>query len=95
VAELETRLRDHLRTALGERHLEFAERPIRLTGGFDTQIFAFRLAAALAALAGVEQAARVGENLMPRIIAAVEVYATLGEIADRMRAVFGEYREAM
>ena len=52
MAELETRLRDHLRTALGERHLEFAERPIRLTGGFDTQIFAFRLAAALAAFSG-------------------------------------------
>jgi methylmalonyl-CoA mutase N-terminal domain/subunit len=51
-------------------------------------------AAALAALDGVEQAARLGENLMPRIIVAVEAYATLGEIADRMRAVFGEYTEA-
>ncbi|MGH9832430.1 MAG: acyl-CoA mutase large subunit family protein [Blastocatellia bacterium] len=51
--------------------------------------------AAMAALDGVEQAARSGENLMPRIIAAVEAYATLGEIADRMRAVFGEYQEAM
>lgn len=51
--------------------------------------------AAMSALQAVEQAARSGENLMPRIIAAVEAYATLGEIADRMRAVFGEYREAM
>jgi methylmalonyl-CoA mutase N-terminal domain/subunit len=32
---------------------------------------------------------------MPRIIAAVEAYATLGEIADRMRLVFGEYQEAV
>jgi methylmalonyl-CoA mutase, N-terminal domain len=50
--------------------------------------------AATSALEKVEQAARSGENLMPRIVAAVEAYATLGEIADRMRAVFGEYREA-
>jgi methylmalonyl-CoA mutase N-terminal domain/subunit len=51
-------------------------------------------AATRAALDAVEQAARSGENLMPRIIAAVEAYATLGEIADRMRAAFGEYVEA-
>ncbi|MGH9768580.1 MAG: methylmalonyl-CoA mutase family protein, partial [Blastocatellia bacterium] len=52
-------------------------------------------AAAMAALDEVEQAARSGENLMPRIIAAVEVYATLGEVADAMRRVFGEYAEAI
>ncbi len=52
-------------------------------------------AVAMAALDQVEQAARSGENLMPPIIAAVEAYATLGEIADRMRAVFGEYKEAL
>jgi len=52
-------------------------------------------AAATAALDEVEQAARSGENLMPRIIAAVEDYATLGEVADRMRAVFGEYTDAI
>ncbi|MFN0086282.1 MAG: methylmalonyl-CoA mutase [Blastocatellia bacterium] len=51
--------------------------------------------AALSALDQVERAARSGENLMPRIIAAVEAYATLGEIADRMRAVFGEYTDAI
>lgn len=49
---------------------------------------------ATAALEKVEAAARLGENLMPPIIAAVEAYATLGEIADRMRVVFGEYSEA-
>lgn len=52
-------------------------------------------AAAMAALGEVEQGARSGENLMPRIIAAVEAYATLGEVADRMRAVFGEYSDAI
>ena len=43
------------------------------------------------ALAVIERAARTGENLMPHIVRAVEAYATLGEISDRMRAVFGEY----
>ena len=46
------------------------------------------------ALAGVERAAREGTNLVPPIIAAVEHRATLGEIADTMRRVFGEYQEA-
>ena len=45
------------------------------------------------ALIAVEQAAKSGENLMPKIIAGVESYATLGEIADAMRKVFGEYAE--
>ena len=44
-------------------------------------------------LRGVEEAAQAGENLMPRILAAVESYATVGEIADVLRGVFGEYRE--
>jgi methylmalonyl-CoA mutase N-terminal domain/subunit len=48
-----------------------------------------------AALKGVEDAARSGENLMPRILEAVEAYATVGEISDAMRRVFGEYREAV
>jgi methylmalonyl-CoA mutase N-terminal domain/subunit len=52
-------------------------------------------ATVMAALNRVEQAARSGENLMPLIIAAVEAYATLGEVADRMRKVFGEYTETM
>ncbi len=43
------------------------------------------------ALSRVEEAARSDENLMPRIITAVEAYATLGEISDRLRNVFGEY----
>jgi methylmalonyl-CoA mutase N-terminal domain/subunit len=47
------------------------------------------------ALAGVEDAARSGGNVMPRILAAVEAYATVGEISDAMRRVFGEYKEAV
>ena len=43
----------------------------------------------------VEGAARSGANLMPPILAAVEAYATVGEIADTLRQVFGEYREAI
>ena len=42
----------------------------------------------------LEQAARGQENLMPLILAAADAYATLGEISDRLRSVFGEYREA-
>ena len=41
----------------------------------------------------LEQAARTGGNLMPAIIGAADVYATVGEASDRLRAVFGEYRE--
>ena len=48
-----------------------------------------------AALQGVEDAARAGDNVMPRIVAAVEACATVGEISDAMRRVFGEYREAV
>ena len=42
----------------------------------------------------LEMAARGAENLMPRILAAAEAYATVGEISDTLRRVFGEYREA-
>ena len=45
------------------------------------------------ALDAVTAAARGGGNLVPPIVAAVEARATVGEIADTLRAVFGEYRE--
>ncbi|HTC50165.1 MAG TPA: methylmalonyl-CoA mutase family protein [Candidatus Aquilonibacter sp.] len=48
-----------------------------------------------AAVGQVEEAARSGENVMQRILTAVEAYATVGEISDAMRRVFGEYREAV
>ncbi len=44
-----------------------------------------------AALATLSEHARGTENLMPDIIRAVEAYATLGEIANTLRDVFGEY----
>jgi methylmalonyl-CoA mutase N-terminal domain/subunit len=48
-----------------------------------------------AAIQAVEDTARTGENLMPRILAAVEANATVGEISDAMRKVYGEYKEAV
>ena len=48
-----------------------------------------------AALRKVEEAARGTENLLPPLLAAVEAYATVGEISDTLRGVFGEYREAV
>jgi methylmalonyl-CoA mutase, N-terminal domain len=41
----------------------------------------------------LEQAARSSDNLMPHILSCAEAHATVGEISDRLRAVFGEYRE--
>jgi methylmalonyl-CoA mutase N-terminal domain/subunit len=46
-----------------------------------------------AALDEVNAAARGDQNLVPAIVAAVEAHATVGEIADTLRAVFGEYKE--
>jgi methylmalonyl-CoA mutase, N-terminal domain len=43
----------------------------------------------------IEDAARSGANLMPHIVAAVDANATVGEISDTMRRVFGEYKEAV
>jgi methylmalonyl-CoA mutase N-terminal domain/subunit len=43
-------------------------------------------------LAAVGEAARGTENLMPRILDAVENLCTLGEISDELRKVYGEYR---
>ncbi len=43
----------------------------------------------------VRSAAESGENMMPRIIAAVKAYATLGEIVDEMKTVFGEHKESV
>jgi methylmalonyl-CoA mutase, N-terminal domain len=47
------------------------------------------------ALKKVEESARAGSNLMPHILLAVEASATVGEIADTLRTVFGEYKEAV
>jgi methylmalonyl-CoA mutase N-terminal domain/subunit len=45
------------------------------------------------ALKDVEAAARGDRNLVPTIVEAVEKRATLGEIADTLRGVFGEYTD--
>ncbi len=45
-------------------------------------------------LARLEEGARGTENLLPRILECVEAYATVGEISNRLRGVWGEYREA-
>jgi methylmalonyl-CoA mutase N-terminal domain/subunit len=50
---------------------------------------------AAAAVDEVERRARCGEHLMPAICAAVEALATVGEISDALRRVFGEYTESV
>jgi methylmalonyl-CoA mutase N-terminal domain/subunit len=58
------------------------------------QMKASRDAGTLAARLGeLEAAARGNANLMPRILAAAEAYATVGEISDTLRRVFGEYKD--
>ncbi len=45
-----------------------------------------------ALLTSLEAKAKTSENLMPTVVEAVEHYATLGEIADTLRKVWGEYK---
>ena len=47
------------------------------------------------ALAELERRANTSENLLPAILASVEAYATVGEISDTLRCVFGEYQESV
>jgi methylmalonyl-CoA mutase, N-terminal domain len=48
-----------------------------------------------AALAKLDRRARSSENLLPAILGAVEAYATVGEISDALRRVYGEYQESV
>ncbi len=48
-----------------------------------------------AAIAELERRAATSENLLPAILGAVEVYATVGEISDALRRTFGEYHESV
>jgi methylmalonyl-CoA mutase N-terminal domain/subunit len=48
-----------------------------------------------AALDALETRARSGGSLVPAIVDAVLAWATVGEISDRLRAVFGEHRETL
>src|SRR5215469_829058 len=48
-----------------------------------------------AALSELARRASTVENLLPAILAAVEAYATVGEISDALRRTFGEYQESI
>jgi methylmalonyl-CoA mutase N-terminal domain/subunit len=48
-----------------------------------------------ASLRALEDRARSGQNLLPAIVDAVLAWATVGEIANRLREVFGEHRETL
>jgi len=45
------------------------------------------------ALARIKESALEGINLFPSILSAVKVYATIGEICDELRSVYGEYQQ--
>jgi methylmalonyl-CoA mutase, N-terminal domain len=47
------------------------------------------------ALAELQRRAATTENLLPAILTAVEAHATVGEISDALRRVFGEYQESV
>ena len=47
------------------------------------------------ALAELQRRARSTENLLPAVLAAVESYATVGEVSDALRHIFGEYHESV
>ena len=67
-----------------------AEQQIERLRALRSQRDAARVSGALSQL---EQAARGTANVMPHLVEAVECYATLGEIADVFRNVFGEHQE--
>src|SRR5262245_7934203 len=46
-----------------------------------------------AALGKLEETAKTPDNLVPKILECVETYATVGEISNTLRRVWGEYRE--
>jgi methylmalonyl-CoA mutase N-terminal domain/subunit len=52
-------------------------------------------ARAKSALSELQRRAATTENLLPAILAAVEAYATIGEISDALRRIFGEYQESV
>jgi len=47
------------------------------------------------ALTELQRRAATTENLLPAILTAVEAHATVGEISDALRRVFGEYQESV
>ncbi len=81
--------------ALGERPFEVLRVDPQLEEQQIVRLRAFRAArdnaAATRAVSELKRAAEGTENLVPRIVAAVKARATLGEIANSMRDVFGEH----
>jgi methylmalonyl-CoA mutase N-terminal domain/subunit len=69
---------------------ESAKRQLQRLGQFKA---ARDNAAVAKALGEVAETAKGSGNLMPKILNALRTKATLGEVCDSMRAVFGEYRE--
>jgi len=49
--------------------------------------------AVIAALADLKRAAKTEQNVVPLVLRSVEAYASVGEISDTLRQVWGEYRE--
>ncbi|REK49549.1 MAG: methylmalonyl-CoA mutase [Bacteroidetes bacterium] len=92
------------RILVGVNHFEIEEKPFDKIFSVDDSIRQVQIerikqlknerdeAAVSGCLAEIGNAAKEGANLMPLIIKGVEAYATLGEIADELRKVFGEYR---
>jgi methylmalonyl-CoA mutase N-terminal domain/subunit len=87
------------------RFVDAEERPVELQGISDEdvrkqverlhELRAARDASAVArGLAAVERAARGTENLLPPMKEALRARATLGEVSDVLRGVYGEYRPA-
>ena len=87
------------------RFVDAEERPVELQGISDEdvrmQVERLRAAAGRArrrrgraGLEAVEQAARGTENLLPPMKEALRARATLGEVSDVLRGVYGEYRPA-
>jgi methylmalonyl-CoA mutase, N-terminal domain len=48
-----------------------------------------------ASLSELARRAASSENLLPAILSSVEAYATVGEISDTLRRIFGEYQESV
>ncbi|HET8549823.1 MAG TPA: methylmalonyl-CoA mutase family protein [Bryobacteraceae bacterium] len=75
--------------------LEIDERPAREQAAKLERLRARRNAAAVeSSLADLRRAASGTDNTMPYILEAVRAYATLGEICDALRDVFGTYQES-
>jgi len=75
--------------------LQMDEGPARTQAARLAEVRSARDSAAVAgALAELGAAAASGANSMPYILEAVRAYATLGEICDALRDVFGTYQES-